>query len=109
LDATLDLADGVEVLVELAEIPWAKALCQRGRLALHGIENAPRDSRARESLGARAAVAEQPLEHDARVDLGEIRRRLVAPRDRVHVEAVARVALSLLRRVDAELDRRQRG
>ena len=49
-------------------------------------------------LGRAAAVAEQALEHDARVDLGEIRRRLVAPRHGVHVEAVARVARALRRR-----------
>ena len=59
----------------------------------------------REPLGAAAAVAEQPLEHEPRMVLGEVRRRLVAPRHRVHVEAVAGVARALRRGVDRELER----
>ena len=65
-------------------------------------------ARAREPLGGAAAVAEQPLEHDARMVLGEVRRRLVAPGHGVHVEAVAGVAGALRRRVDGELERAHR-
>ena len=55
-------------------------------------------------LGA-AAVAEQALEDDARVNLGHVGRRLAAPRDGVDVEAVAGIARSLRRRVERHLDR----
>src|SRR5690606_4964840 len=73
------------------------------------VENAAGGPRPREPLLARAAVAEQALEYDPGMDLGEVRGRLVTPRHRVHVEAVARITLPLHRRIDAELDRRQRG
>ena len=57
-------------------------------------------------LGA-AAVAEEALEHPARMRLGGVRRGGVPPRHRVHVEAVARIAGALRREVHGQLDRRQ--
>src|SRR6185503_506283 len=75
------------------------------RLGSHRVEDARGLARARAALRVVAAVAEQPLEDDARMIFGEIRCRLVTPRDGVDVEAVARVASALCRRVDRELER----
>src|SRR5690606_36631552 len=79
LNPALDLADRVEVLVELAKIARPETLRERGGLASDGVEDAAGRACTRETLGARAAVAEQPLEHDTRMNLGEVRRPRVAP------------------------------
>ncbi len=43
------------------------------------------------------------------MQLRQVRRGFVTPRNGVHVEAVTRIAGSLHRRVDTQLDRRQLG
>jgi hypothetical protein len=74
-------------------------------LGANGVEDAARLASTRQALVRRATVAEQPFEHDARVILGEVRRRLVAPRYGVHVETVAGIAGALRRRIHGELER----
>ena len=54
-------------------------------------------------------INEQALEDDARVVFGEIRCRLVQPRHRVHVEAVAGVARTLRRGIDGANRSQRRG
>ena len=64
-----------------------------------------------QALRGRPAVAEEPLEDDARIVLGRKRRRRRAPRERVHVDAavaVLAVAREMIQ-VEAQLERRQRG
>ena len=68
-------------------------------------------SRRATPLLRRAAVAEQPLEHDLRIDLHRQRTRRRRPRNRVRVDAavaLAAVARVRARILDRELQRRQR-
>src|SRR4051812_22435023 len=108
LDALLDLAHRVQIFVELRLVAAADARRQTPSFLAHRVEDAARLLDSRESLGAAAAVTEQPLEHEPRMVLGQVRRRLVAPRDGVHVETVARVASALRRGIDRELERAYR-
>src|SRR5690606_27112172 len=75
------------------------------------IENAGLAPEARRALLGRADVAEQPLEHALRVDLGRQGRRRRLPGQRVEINAapaeLARVRCAL-DALDAELERAQR-
>ena len=110
LDAALDVAHRVEVFVELALVARADLALQPRDAAGHVIEDAllivePRAPRGR--IGA-VVIAEQALEHRARIDLGRQRAGFGPPRHR-HVRAgVSRVAIAGERlRLEAELHRRQ--
>jgi hypothetical protein len=111
LDALLHVAHGVEVLRHLEAVGGSEAAQERRRLGGHRIEDAPVLAQAREPLlgiGG-VAVAEEALEHDARLRLHRHGRRLVAPRDRVEVRA----AVALLADADqlvlhAQLERSER-
>ena len=113
LDAALDLAHCVEVVVQLALVLAVQAALQPGDLVHHRVEDAAlllRASPPHARVGA-AGVAEQPLEHHPRVRLARHRRRLVVPGD-VQVRAtVAGVAgADAVERVgpfERELQRRQ--
>ena len=86
---------------------------QAREILVDAIEQAPLLPHAVEPLFRRAALAEQPLEHDARVVLDRKRRRRRLPRHRVHVgAAVARLALAAEHEIELrrdQLHRRQHG
>jgi len=115
LDAPLDLAHGVEVVVQLALVLAGQPALQLRHLVHHRVEDAAlllRPGPPHAGVGA-AGVAEQPLEHHAWVGLARHRRRLVVPRD-VEIRAtVAGVAgADAVERVGAlqrQLQRRQAG
>src|SRR5688572_33276581 len=75
------------------------------RFLEHRVEDAALLPDERAAFVSAAAVAEQPLEDHARVEHGHVGRRLAAPRDGIHVEAVAGVARALRRRIERDLDR----
>ncbi len=109
LDAALDVADRFGVLVDLALILGAELAPQAGELLVHRIEDAlvlAQPRLARRPLGA-AGVAEQLLEHRARVVLHRQRLRRAPPRQRVRVDAaqVAGAGAGIGRRIDGELER----
>ena len=58
LDAPLDLADGIEIFVELGAVAAAQRRREPRGLRTDGIQDAAARACAREPLGARAAVAE---------------------------------------------------
>ena len=89
LDALLDVADRVEILGELGPVALRQRALQVRDLLAHRVEHAallaePREPHLRIGAGA---VAEQPLEHHARVVLRRQRRVLALPADRVGVGA----------------------
>ena len=111
LQPPLDLAHGVEILVHATAVRRAELLLQMRDVGGHPVEDAAVLLHLRQPLLARPAVAEHPLEDDARVRLVRVRRRRRAPRDAVRVDAtVAVVAVAdevgLLHR---QLERPQRG
>src|SRR5690606_5157566 len=103
LDAPLDLAQGVEVVADLAAVGRAERAREAREIRRHGIENAAVLSRAREALLVRAAVAEQALEDEPRVVLGRQRARRRTPRQRVQVNAA--IAVLAHAREEAQIDR----
>ncbi len=113
LDAPLDVANRVHVIAELAAIARAEARLEMRDFLPHRIENAAvflNACDARPRVGA-LAVAEQPLEHRARIDFHRHRRGRRTPRNRVGVgAAIARVAVAhQTRRFERQLQRRQLG
>ena len=92
-----------------ARSPSPRSALERAELARHRIEDAGVLLAALEPLLGAGAVAEQALEHDARIDLRRQRQRGRRPRNRVGVgAAVAPVAVAEVAGVlDAELDRRE--
>ena len=87
LNAPLDFADVVEILVEPRAIARAESALQGVGLVGDEIENASIAARAGDALGRGARFTEQPLEHRTRVDFHRQRRGRRAPRDRVGVGA----------------------
>ena len=115
LDAPLDAADGLEVLVELPAVVGGEARLEMADLPLHRVEDAPLllDAAATR-LGARVAhVAEQALEDDARVGLARHRRRAVGPRvvevGATEAPVARRHAVHGVAALERELQRRQLG
>ena len=79
-----------------------------GRILDDRIQKACRLTHGGAALGGGAAVAEQPLEHDARVHFGRQRRGRRPPRHGIRVEAVgAAVAGNRRRALERQLQRRQ--
>ena len=107
LDALLDFANGREILVQLRAIARTERPLETSRFLRDGIENRARLARLREALRRAAAIAEQPLEDDARMRLHRERRRGRLPRNRVREEAVLAVAANLGRILKSELERRE--
>ena len=93
--------------------PARASCCSRARSLVDAIEQAALLLHPVEPLFRRAAFAEQPLEHDARIVLDRQRRRRRLPRHRVHVgAAVAGLALAAEDEIDLRRDhlhRRQHG
>ena len=89
--------------------PGPSASLQPREILVDAIEQAALPLHPIEPLFGRAAFAEQPLEHDARVVLVRQRRRRRLPRHRVHVRAaVARLALAAEHEVDFRRDQLHR-
>ena len=89
LDALLHVANRVEILGQLRPIALRQRSLQVRELLAHRIEHAPLLAQPRQPdlrIGA-GAVAEQALEHDARVVLRRQRRVRALPADRVRVGA----------------------
>ena len=112
LDAALDLAHRVEIVAELAAVAGPEARPQPAGVLAHEVEQAPvlpRAHRPHRGVGG-VAIAEQPLEHAARVGLVGQRGRGRAPRDGVAVgAAVAGIAAPDHPHVlQPQLERRQR-
>ena len=91
LQPALDLAHGVEVLVHAAAVRRAELLLQMRDVGRHPVENAAVLLHLRSAFLRRAAVAEHPLEDDARVRLVRVRGGRGAPRDAVGVDAAIAV------------------
>ena len=110
LDSPFDLADRIDVFRQLGAVGRSEPPLQTGEVLEHRIENALVLARLGGAPRRGAAVAEQPLEHDARIVLGRQRRRRRGPRQRVQVgAAVAVLALPGQEiEIDGELERRQR-
>ena len=111
LDAALDVAHRFGVLVDLGLVLRPERLPQAGQLVVDRIENAlvlAQPRLARGTIGA-AAVAEQFLEHRARVELHRQRLRLAAPRQRVRVDAaeIAGAGAGVVRRIHRQFERPQ--
>jgi hypothetical protein len=89
-DAPLDLANRLEVLVDLAAIAVAQTPLQVGDINGHRVEKAAVRLDTGQALLGRGAfgIAEQPLEHFARVGLGRQRRRRRAVGQRRQIPAV---------------------
>ena len=85
LDAPLDVAHGIEILVELRPIAGPESPLELGRTLGDRIEQAGilPPARAPHRGVGRATVAEQPFEDHPWVVLHRERRRLVGPRNRV--------------------------
>ena len=107
-DPLLEIPHRIQILRQLVPVGGAQRPLQTQRLLGHRIENAAGVVHLRPPVGRAAPVAEQTLEHHARVRFHLERRGLVAPRDRVRVEAVARVARDGGGTLEHELQRRQR-
>ena len=109
LNAALDLAHGVEILADAHAIGGAEPALQPGDVVANPVEQAGAFAQRHPPIGRAAAVAEQPLEDDARMCLRGQRRRRRRPREIVLVDArVAVVALADgLEQVHRQLQRRQ--
>ena len=105
LNALLHFAHRIQVLAHLRRVGAAERRRERTGFLEHRVEQAALLLDAGAPLLGAAAVAEEALEDDARVELGHVGRRLAAPRDGVDVEAVAGIARPLRRRVERHLDR----
>ena len=105
LDAPLDLAHGVEVFRDSRAIARAERSLEPREILVDAIEQAALPLHPIEPLFGRAAFAEQPLEHHARVVLDRQRSRGRLPRYGVHVRAaVARLALAAEHEIDLRRD-----
>ena len=109
LDATLQLTDVVHVRIDARLVASAEMGLERAELIDDRVENARVALSIAPSFFRARAIAKQPLEHHARVDLRRQRLRGRRPRDRVGVRAaVAPVAVAEVAHVlDAELQRRE--
>ena len=113
LDAALDIADGIEVLGELAAVALADLGFQAVDAARDVVENAAllfEHGGAGRGIGA-LAIAEEALEHDARIDFDGQRRGGTAPGDGVGVgAAIAGIAAAGERGAfEAEFERGELG
>ena len=109
LDPPLDVAHRVEILVQLPAVARTELAGQIVRALVDRVEQAgvlPQPRPADRRVGA-AAVAEQPLEHDAGVVLHRQGRGLVGPGDGVGVGATEPVAARAgeIAAVDGQLQR----
>ena len=111
LDAALHLTHRVEVLGDLGPISRPKIPPQARDVLGDPIEQTRPFAQRRLALGQRAAFAEEPFKHDARVRLRGQRRRRRGPREIVLVDAgVAVVALAgRLQHIHRELEGRELG
>ncbi len=103
LNALLDFAHRIQVLVHFRVVGAAERRRERTGFLEHRIENASLLLDAGAALLGAAAVAKEALEDHTRVDLGHVGQRLAAPRDGVDEEAVAGIARSLRRRIERHL------
>ena len=78
----LELAHVRQVAIHALAVGARQVALQRGDLARHGVEQARELPLPRRALLGRAAVAEQALEHDARIGLHRQRRLRRQIRDR---------------------------
>ena len=108
LNAALDLAHVLEILIEPPAIARRQVALQRRQLRHHRIEQAPRVLPPAAALGRGGAVAEQLLEHQPRVVLHRQRLRRRLPRNRVAIGAAEARLAREHRLLDRQLQRRQR-
>ena len=113
LDAAFHVPDRVEIFVELAAIALPEGALQVSHFRRDRVENAAILLDAREPrlrVGA-SGVAEQPLEHRARVVLHRQRRRVAPPADGAGVVAGVTLVAGArrLRRLDGHFQRRELG
>jgi len=105
LDAALELAHVLEVLVDTTAIGGAQGALERVHLAHHPVEDATVVLATRRAIGVVTAGAEEQVESGARI--ADHRQRLVRrrPADRVGVRAavVVRAATRLIEILDAQL------
>ena len=95
LDAPLDLAHGIEILVELGAVAAADRRREPRGLGTDGVQDAAAE-RVRASRSALEPPSPNSRSNTTRgCVLGQVRRRLVAPRDGVDVETVAGIARAL--------------
>jgi hypothetical protein len=87
LQASLDLAHGIEVGIDRDAIRRTERLLQAARLTRDAIENAARLTHDGRALLIRIALAKEPIEHSPRTDFLRQRLRRRAPR---HLRAPAR-------------------
>ena len=106
VNAPLGFANRFQVLVHPAAVLGAEIRMQATNLVGDRVEQAAIHPHLAQPIGGAVAVAEQALEHGARIPLHRVRRRRRPPRDGVHVGAtVAGVAVAHdVRRVEGELE-----
>src|SRR5438876_10189031 len=104
LNALFDLANRIEVLVELRAVASPEGLGEKVHFLRDRIEDAAGVLHARQPLLRTAAVAEQPFEDDSRMRFRWIRRGFIPPGNGIHVEAVAGIARTLGRKIDREFE-----
>ena len=111
LDAPLHLAHRVEVLADLDPVAGAQHALEAGDVLVDPVEQAGLAVQPLAPLGRRAALAEEPLEHDPGMRFGRQRRRRRRPGQVVLVDAgVAVVALAdHVHQVHRQFERRQLG
>src|SRR5207244_2277733 len=113
LDAPLDIAHSVEVLIHLCAITRSEPGQQPIDLLIYEIQNAAVLANARQAFsGVRAvAVAEEPLEDSAWTVLHRQRSGGSAPTERVGIGTTVRrnTLTDDFSRLDAQLQRRQFG
>ena len=110
LDAALDLADRIEILVDPGTIAGAEFSLEAGHVFRDPVQNAAVLPQLGAPLFGAATVAEQPLENDTGIGFGRKRRRGRRPRQIVHVgacKAVVAVA-DLSNDLRSKLERRDR-
>ena len=110
LNATLDLADIFEILVEAMPIVGTQVHLQRRHLSRHEVEDAATRTTTLGALGARTAHAEQLLERHARVtnDRQRLGGRRPADGVGVHAGVAVRATAGLVDVLDTELHGRNR-
>ena len=91
LNALFDVADGGQVLVDRRPVVAAEAPAQPRHVLDREVEDAAVLPHPREPLRRRAALAEHPLEHRARIALHRHRRRRRLPREGPLVDAAVAV------------------
>ena len=108
LNPPLDLPHVVEELAQADAVRRRQILLEPRNLIHHRIQDASRLLPAAAALGARAAVAEQFFEDEARVVLHRQRRGRGLPRDGVSVRAAERRLAREHRFFDGQLERGKR-